>query len=361
MEKNIPKILKEFNENKRISAQGYAVFNKSSKFQKYEFSRHPVGQNDILVDILYAGICHSDIHSARSEWSEGIYPMVPGHEILGKVIAKGKNVTKFDISDFVGVGCMVNSCGKCNACIDSLEQYCEKGTVYTYNSLDYRNENEPTYGGYSDNIVLNQDFALKIDKNAEMEKIAPLLCAGITTYSPLKFSNIKKNDKLGVAGFGGLGLMAIKYGLKMGAEVSAFARNENKKDFAKTLGVKLYTNPKDFQKNYFDLIISTIPTQYNIKDYLALLKPRGEMSIVGIPPSEVIPKLRLDSLIQYPQRKIYGSLIGGIKETKEMLDFSIKHNIYPEIELISIKDIDQAYEKLTTGHANFRYVIDMKK
>lgn len=354
------KSLQEFRENKRISAVGYAVFTKDSKFQKYEFSRHPIGQKDILVDILYAGICHSDIHSARSEWSSGIYPMVPGHEILGQVIAKGKDAHKFEVGDFVGIGCMVNSCGTCNPCIESMEQYCESGTVYTYNSRDYKNDNEPTFGGYSNNIVLNEDFALFIDKNAPMEKIAPLLCAGITTYSPLKFSNIKRGDKLGVAGFGGLGLMAIKYGLEMGAEVSVFARNDKKRDFAKSLGVELFTSPSESKRNYFDLIISTIPTKYNAKEYLQLLKPKGEMAIVGIPPSEVMPTIRLDSLIQYPQRKIYGSLIGGIKETKEMLEFSIKHNIYPEIELISIKDIDKAYENLTSGAGNFRYVIDMK-
>ncbi|EAL4082899.1 NAD(P)-dependent alcohol dehydrogenase, partial [Campylobacter coli] len=238
---------------------------KDAKFTPFEFSRHAIGDNDILIKILYAGICHSDIHTARSEWGEATYPCVPGHEIAGEVIAVGKNVSKFKVGDYAGVGCMVNSCGECEACKKSQEQFCEKGqTIYTYNSCDIFHDNENTYGGYSNNIVVSEKFAVCVPKDAPMEKVAPLLCAGITTYSPLKFSNIKAGSSVAVAGFGGLGMMAVKYAVKMGAKVSVFARNENKKADALAMGVSsFYTSTdKNAVKERFDLIISTIPTPY---------------------------------------------------------------------------------------------------
>ncbi|PAF53568.1 alcohol dehydrogenase [Helicobacter sp. 13S00482-2] len=354
----------KFNTNERIPAKGYAVRSKDGKFEPFSFTRHPMGKNDIIIDILYAGICHSDIHSARSEWAKGIYPMVPGHEIAGKVIAVGNEVSKFKVGDYAGVGCMVNSCGECEACKRSQEQFCERGQcVFTYNNLDCFHNNEPTYGGYSNNIVLSEKFAIKVPKNAQIEKVAPLLCAGITTYSPLKFSDIKEGSVVGVAGFGGLGSMAVKYAVKMGAKVSVFARNDNKKQEALKMGVThLYTSLENV-KEKFDFIISTIPTKYDIVPYLKLLKYGGELAIVGLPPADVIPKVSVSELVYNGGRKVYGSIIGGIKETQEMLDFSIKHEIYPEIELIKSneKEIDKAYENLTTGKAKFRYVIDMKK
>lgn len=352
----------QIKEGQRVSAQGYAIHSKDGKFQPFSFTRHPMGENDIVIDILYAGICHSDIHSARSEWHEGIYPMVPGHEIAGKVMAVGKKVSKFKVGDYAGVGCMVNSCGECEACKRSQEQFCERAQcVFTYNNLDCFHNNEPTYGGYSNNIVVSEKFAIIVPKNAEIEKIAPLLCAGITTYSPLKFSNIKEGDKVGVAGFGGLGSMAVKYAIKMGAEVSVFARNENKKQEALKMGAKNLYGSLENVKEKFDLIISTIPTKYDIKPYLKLLKYGGEFAIVGLPPADVTPMVSASELVYNAGKKVYGSLIGGIKETQEMLDFSIKHQIYPEIELIKADEIDKAYENLTTGKAKFRYVIDMKK
>lgn len=214
---------KIFLENGRIQSKGYAMLSKDAKFTPFEFTRHAVGDNDILIKILYAGICHSDIHTARSEWGEAVYPCVPGHEIAGEVIAVGKNVSKFKVGDYAGVGCMVNSCGECEACKKSQEQFCEKGqTIYTYNSCDIFHDNENTYGGYSNNIVVSEKFAVCVPKDAPMEKVAPLLCAGITTYSPLKFSNIKAGSSVAVAGFGGLGMMAVKYAVKMGAKVSVF-------------------------------------------------------------------------------------------------------------------------------------------
>ncbi len=343
-----------------IDSIGYAIAHKDDTFSQFNFKRHSMQDHDILIEILYAGICHSDIHSTRSEWKDGIYPMVPGHEIVGKVVAIGKNVSKFKIGDYAGVGCMVNSCGECEACKISQEQFCENGkVVFTYDCLDYFHDNRPTYGGYSNNIVVSEKFAIIVPKNAPLDKVAPLLCAGITTYSPLKFSNIKNGNKVGIAGFGGLGVMALKYAINMGAEVSVFARNDLKKYDAIRLGAKaLYTNTKNI-KDKFDFIISTIPTSYNIHDYIDLLKFGGELAIVGLPPINVSPKIDLTKLVLSAGKKVYGSLIGGIKETQEMLDFSIKHNIYPETEIININEIDKAYNDLTSGKARFRYVIDM--
>ncbi|EOA4963614.1 NAD(P)-dependent alcohol dehydrogenase [Campylobacter coli] len=354
---------KIFLENGRIQSKGYAMLSKDAKFTPFEFTRHAVGDNDILIKILYAGICHSDIHTARSEWGEAVYPCVPGHEIAGEVIAVGKNVSKFKVGDYAGVGCMVNSCGECEACKKSQEQFCEKGqTIYTYNSCDVFHGNENTYGGYSNNIVVSEKFAICVPKNAPMHKVAPLLCAGITTYSPLKFSKIKEGSSVAIAGFGGLGMMAVKYAVKMSAKVSVFARNENKKADALAMGVSsFYTSTdKNAVKERFDLIISTIPTPYDPSAYMDLLKFGGEMAIVGLPPHEVAPSISVITFVHKAGKKVYGSLIGGIAETQEMLDFSLKHKIYPETELITSKDIDKAYENLTSGKAKFRYVIDMR-
>ncbi|MCW1863404.1 NAD(P)-dependent alcohol dehydrogenase [Campylobacter jejuni] len=351
-------------DNGRIQSKGYAMLSKDAKFTPFDFSRHAIGDNDILIKILYAGICHSDIHTARSEWGEVIYPCVPGHEIAGEVIAVGKNVSKFKVGDYAGVGCMINSCGECDACKRSQEQFCENGkTVLTYNSKDCFHDNEITYGGYSNNIVISEKFAICVPKDAPMEKVAPLLCAGITTYSPLKFSNVKEGSSVAIAGFGGLGMMAVKYAVKMGAKVSVFARNENKKADALAMGVSsFYTSTdRNIVKERFDFIISTIPTAYDPVAYLELLKFDGEMAIVGLPPLENEININIKELIFKAGKKVYGSLIGGIAETQEMLDFSLKHQIYPEIELIKPNEIDKAYENLTSGKAKFRYVIDMAK
>ena len=352
--------LAQANNGQKISAKGYAVTHKDDTFKPFNFTRHAMGENDILLEILYAGICHSDIHSARSEWREGIYPMVPGHEIAGRVVAVGKNVSKFKIGDYAGVGCMVNSCGECSACKQSQEQFCENGkAVFTYDCPDCFHDNAPTYGGYSNNIVVSEKFAISVPHNAPLEKVAPLLCAGITTYSPLKFSKVKRGDKVAVAGFGGLGLMAVKYALYLGAEVSVFARNTLKAQVAKNLGIKaLYTATSEC-KERFDFIISTIPTAYDVNSYVDLLKFGGEMAIVGLPPVELKTHIDVTRLVFSAGKKVYGSLIGGIKETQEMLDISVQQGIYPEVEIISVKDIDKAYANLTSGKAKFRYVIDM--
>ncbi|WP_120945238.1 MULTISPECIES: NAD(P)-dependent alcohol dehydrogenase [Helicobacter] len=346
-----------------IPARGFAIHSKEGKFERLDFTRHPLGAKDILVEIAFCGICHSDIHSAYGEWGEAIYPMIPGHEIAGVVKEVGFKVSKFKVGDKVGVGCFVNSCKVCEACTSHQEQLCANGkVVFTYNCLDYFHDNQPHMGGYSDKIVLDEDYAIKIPHDAPLEKIAPLFCAGITTYSPLKFSKVKEGSRVGIAGFGGLGHMALKYALAMGAQVSVFARSEAKREQALSMGAKYYyTSPKDAKPWSLDLIISTIPTSYKILDYVKLLAYNGELAIVGAPPKEVMPSISAIELINQGNRKVYGSLIGGIKETQEMLDFSVLHNIYPQVQLIEGKDIDQAYYNLTHSNAPFRYVIDIKK
>ena len=348
----------------RIVSKGYAAFSKDFTFKPYTFTRHPLGERDILIEILYAGICHSDLHSVAGDHHAPTYPIVPGHEIAGRVVAVGSKVSKFKVGDYAGIGCMVNSCGECEACKRSEEQFCTNAkTVFTYNSKDVFHGNENTYGGYSNNYVVSEKFAIKVPKFAEIEKVAPLLCAGITTYSPIMFSKVKKGQKVAVAGVGGLGHLAVKYMVALGAEVTGFDIVDKRESVLK-LGAKRFINVKDKEfsqiANEFDFIISTIPYHYDINAYQKMLKMYGEMAIVGLPAPKDNPHLDANAMIWQFRRKIYSSLIGGIKETQEMLDFSVKHNIYPEIELIPISELDNAYKKVAQGKANFRFVIDMK-
>lgn len=357
-------ILTQAQNGERIASKGYAAFGKDFKFKPYSFSRHSMGANDILIQILYTGICHSDLHAVAGEHGTPTYPIVPGHEIVGRVIATGNRVSKFKVGDYAGIGCMVNSCGECEACKTSNEQFCMNGrTVFTYNSTDYFHGGEITYGGYSDNYVVSENFAIQVPKGAQIQKVAPLLCAGITTYSPIMFSKVKKGQKVAVAGVGGLGHMAVKYMVALGAEVTGFDIVDKKEAVLK-LGAKRFINIKDkaFGKirNEFDFIISTIPYHYDINAYQKMLKLNGEMAIVGLPNAKNNPNLDANAMIWNFRRKIYSSLIGGIKETQEMLDFSVKHNIYPEIELIPISELNNAYKKVAKGEAKFRFVIDMK-
>lgn len=345
----------------RIPTKAYAAHSKEWKFKPFSFTRHALGQNDILIEILYAGICHSDLHSVSGDHHGTTYPIVPGHEIVGRVVAVGQKVSKFKIGDYAGVGCMVNSCGECDACKRSEEQFCERGkSIFTYNSVDYFHGNENTYGGYSNNIVVSENFGIKVAKDADISKIAPLLCAGITTYSPIKFSKVKKGDKVAVAGLGGLGHMALKYMIALGAEVTCFDIVPSKKKAVLKLGAKRFidVNSDDFKKikNEFDFIISTIPYEYDINAYHKMLKLNGEMAIVGLP---VKANINGVDMIWNFRKKIYSSLIGGIKETQEMLDYSIKNNIYPEVEIIPITRLDEAYQNVAKGRVEFRYVIDM--
>jgi len=352
-------------QEKRIPAKGFAVFSGDGQFKPFEFTRHAVGDNDIEIKILYAGICHSDLHHVRQDWGKEEFPMVPGHEIAGRVVKVGKNVTKFKVGDMAGVGCMVNSCGECEFCKEDKEQYC-KGVVMTYHGHDQFHNNERTQGGYSNNIVLTANFAIKVPANAKIEKVAPLLCAGITTYSPIHAVGVKKGDKVGVAGFGGLGHMAVQYMVALGAEVTVFDITEDKRADAKRLGAVRYVNvnnPEDLKglDNTMSFIISTIPQKYDPSMYMKMLKLDGQLCIVGLPATANAPSIRIDQFVWQGGRKVFGSQIGGIKETQEMLDYSVANNIYPEVEVIKADgaDITAAYQKVLDGKVKFRYVIDM--
>jgi len=350
--------------NQRIPSFGLAAHSKAFHFKPFTFTRHPLGEKDVLIEILYSGICHSDLHTVLGDHHSPIYPMVPGHEIAGRVVAVGKNVRKFKVGDYAGVGCMVNSCGECEACRASKEQYCTNGkTVFTYNSKDVFHGGENTYGGYANNIVVSENFAIKVPKNADLKRVAPLLCAGITTYSPIKFSKVSKGQRVAVAGVGGLGHMALQYMVRLGAEVTCFDIVD-KKEAVLALGAKEFVNVKSprFSEfgNTFDFIISTIPYHYDVSAYHKMLKFGGELAIVGLPSHKDKPKLDFEDFVwQFQNKKIYPSVIGGIKETQEMLDFSVENNIYPKIELINVSEIDKAYEKVAKGQADFRIVLDM--
>ena len=345
----------------RIPSKGLAVFEAGGKFAPLSFSRHAVGDNDIRMEILYAGICHSDLHHVRQEWGKEEYPMVPGHEIAGRVVQVGKAVTKFKVGDYAGVGCMINSCGECEFCKRDKEQYC-RGVVMTYHGHDQFHDKELTQGGYSDNLVVSAGFAIKVPANAQIEKVAPLLCAGITTYSPLHYAGVKKGDKVAVAGFGGLGHMAVQYAVKLGAEVTVFDITDEKRADALKMGAVRYVNvnkPGELTNlnNTLDFVLSTIPSKYDPAIYLKMLKMDGQMAIVGLPAATNMPTISVMSLVMQGNRKVFGSQIGGIKETQEMLDYSVANNIYPQVEIIKAEGeaVDQAYRNVLDGK-----VIDMR-
>ena len=348
-----------------IPTHGFAAFDESGVFHPYKFNRHAVGDDEIQIEILYSGICHSDLHNVHGDWHKEEYPMVPGHEIAGRVVAVGKDVTKFKVGDYAGVGCIINSCHVCDYCLNGQEHYCSE-SVSTYHDHDPYHDNEPTQGGYSDNIVVSQDYAIAIPANADMEKVAPLLCAGITTYSPIKYAGVKSGNKVGVAGFGGLGNMAVKYLKALGADVTVFDISEDKREAAKEMGASRYVNVNDSAAmasiaNEFDFIISTIPSAYYPMTYMKMLKWNGQMCIVGIPSAKDMPQLSMRSFIGMANRRLFGSRIGSIGETQEMMDYSVAHGIYPDVEVIKADAdlITDAYEKVKNGEVKFRYVIDM--
>lgn len=348
-----------------IPTHGFAAFDESGVFHPYEFNRHAVGDDEIQIAILYSGICHSDLHNVHGDWRKEEYPMVPGHEIAGRVVAIGKDVTKFKVGDYAGVGCIINSCHVCDYCLNGQEHYCSE-SVSTYHDHDPYHNNEPTQGGYSDNIVVSQDYAIAIPANADMEKVAPLLCAGITTYSPIKYAGVKSGDKVGVAGFGGLGNMAVKYLKAIGTDVTVFDISEDKREAAKEMGASRYVNVNDSAAmasiaNEFDFIISTIPSAYDPMTYMKMLKWNGQMCIVGIPSAKDMPQLSMRSFIGMANRRLFGSRIGSIGETQEMMDYSVAHGIYPDVEVIKADAdlITDAYDKVKNGEVKFRYVIDM--
>lgn len=322
--------------------------------------RRDPGEKDIVIDILYCGVCHSDIHTARDEWGGTTYPCVPGHEILGKVTKVGAKVTKFKVGDTAAVGCLVDSCRTCCSCKEDLEQHCEAGPIFSYNSTE-KQTGGITYGGYSENIVVDQDFVLSVPANLDPAAAAPLLCAGITTYSPLKRFNVSKGQKVGVVGLGGLGHMAVKFANAFGAHVVVLSRTKGKADDAKRLGaheVVISTDEESMKKHEgtFDFILDTVAAKHDLNLYLNLLKRSGTMVLVGAPEEPL--SFNVFSLI-FQRHQLAGSLIGGIKETQEMLDFCGKNNIVCDIEMINIDQINEAYERILKSDVKYRFVIDM--
>ncbi len=344
-----------------IESHGYAAQSATDALKPFTFQRRDPGPKDVVINILFCGICHSDIHQAADEWGGSRYPMVPGHEIIGVVQSVGNEVTQFKVGDHVGVGCMVDSCRDCQQCNEDFEQFCDH-VVYTYNSEDPQAKPQPTFGGYSSSIVVNEHFVLKVPENLDLAACAPLLCAGITTYSPLKNWGVKPGDKVGVVGLGGLGHMAVKIAKAMGAHVVVFTHSPNKVEDAKRLGADDVVISSDESQmirhaNTIHVIINTVSVPHDLDPYLATLDRDGTMVFVGVP-SEKHPAPNIGSLIRR-RRSMAGSLIGGIKETQEMLDFCGKHNIVSEIEKISIQDVNAAYKRVLKSDVKYRFVIDM--
>ncbi|MFD4222899.1 NAD(P)-dependent alcohol dehydrogenase [Streptomyces griseus] len=336
----------------------YAAPRAKAPLERTMIERRPVGEFDILIDIKFAGICHSDIHQARDGWGEGIFPMVPGHEIAGIVAETGSGVTRFKVGDRVGVGCMVDSCGTCDACLMGREQHCAEGNTQTYNALD--RSGEPTYGGYSTHIVVTEKFAVTIPEGIALDDAAPLLCAGITTYSPLKRWGAGPGKKVAVVGLGGLGHMAVKIAHALGAEVTVLSQSLRKKDDGLKLGADHYyatSDPKTFEElaGTFDVILSTVSAPLDFGAYLGLLRTDGTLVNVGAPEEPV--SLNLFSLIM-GNRSIAGSAIGGIAETQEMLDFCAVHGLGAEIEVIGASQVNEAYERVLASDVRYRFVID---
>ena len=341
-------------------AKGYAALTPTSDLGLWNFERREVGPNDVQFDIDYCGVCHSDLHQIRNDWFPGIFPMVPGHEIVGRVVKVGNAVTKFKVGDLAAVGCLVDSCRTCDNCKDGLEQYCTRGSVPTYNGKG--KDGLPTYGGYSDTIVTHEDFVLHVSDKLDLAAVAPLLCAGITTYSPLRHWKIGEGHKLAVLGLGGLGHMAVKFGVAFGAEVTVLSTSPAKERDARALGAhKFVVTTESAQarsvKGYFDFIIDTVSAPHDFKFYLSMLKTNGTLILVGLPsaPIEIPPFSVVNG-----RRSLSGSSIGGIKETQEMLDYCAENKIVSDIELIDIKNINQAYQRMLKGDVRYRFVIDMK-
>jgi uncharacterized zinc-type alcohol dehydrogenase-like protein len=343
-----------------IKTTGYAAQHAGATLVPFEFEHRELGARDILIEILYCGVCHSDVHQARGDWGAKIFPMVPGHEIVGYVSRVGREVTRYKVGDSVGVGCMVDSCRQCASCHENLEQFCVEGFTATYNGLE-RERGTPTRGGYANYIVVGEDFVLRIPPKADLASTAPLLCAGITTYSPMRHWNVGPGQKVAVIGLGGLGHMAVKIAAAFGAEVTLFTRSNAKHDDALRLGAsKVVISTDDAamaaQKNQFDFILDTVAAPHDINAHLQTLKRDGVMVMVGIPADST--PLYSRSLIG-GRRILAGSMIGGVAETQEMLDFCAKHNISSDIELINIQDINEAYERMDKADVKYRFVIDM--
>lgn len=343
-----------------IQVLGYAAHDETSALVPFKFERRDTREDDVVIQVEYCGVCHSDLHMAHNDWGFTQYPVVPGHEIVGRVTAIGAKVKKYQVGDLVGIGCMVDSCRTCSACQKDLEQYCEDGHTMTYGAID-RIDKRMTYGGYSQTIVCGEDFVLKVPENLDTKAVPPILCAGITTWSPLRHWNVGKGSKVAVVGLGGLGHMAIKLANALGAEVTLFTRSANKEQDAKALGahhIVLSTNESQMQAvaNQFDLIIDTVPYDHDLKPYIPTLALDGTLVLVGY-----LGDLSANSVpMILGRRTIAGSVIGGIKETQELLDFCGEHNIVSEVEMIDIQNINAAYERMLKSDVKYRFVIDMQ-
>ena len=346
-----------------LKTRAYAATSKTSPLAPFIIDRREPGPNDVLIEILFCGICHSDIHQVRDEWTGAVpalFPMVPGHEIVGRVKQVGKQVTRLKVGDTAGVGCFVDSCRECDPCRRGLEQFCEKGAAWTYNATEM-DRTTPTYGGYSSQIVVAERYALKVPAGLDPARAAPLLCAGITTYSPLRQWNTKKGDRVGVVGLGGLGHMAVKLAASMGAEVTMLSTSRSKEADARRLGAQAFESTRDdatFEKlaGRFDLLIDTISAPHDYNRYLGMLRPQGAMVIVGVPP-EPTPVAAM-SLIA-GNRRLAGSAIGGIPETQEMLDYCARHEIGADVEIIPIQKVNEAYDRMIRNDVRYRFVIDI--
>ncbi|EIY2735609.1 NAD(P)-dependent alcohol dehydrogenase [Pseudomonas aeruginosa] len=344
-----------------LQIRGYAAQSASTPLTAHRFERRAPRADDLVIDILYCGVCHSDLHQARNEWHNSLYPLVPGHEIIGRVASVGEAVSGFAVGELVGVGCMVDSCRHCAACSEGLEQYCAEYPTLTYNGRD-RHDGLPTFGGYSERIVVSARFVLRIPQGLDPKAAAPLLCAGITSYSPLRHWKIGPGSRVAVVGLGGLGHMGLKFARALGAEVALFTRSPGKEEEARRLGadqVILSTDPQRMAAvaGRFDLILDTVPHQHDLNPYLATLKRDGTLVLVGLlEPLE--PAVHGAQLVM-GRRSIAGSAIGGIAETQEMLDFCAAHGIACDIEMIEIQQINQAYERMLASDVKYRFVIDM--
>jgi len=344
-----------------FSTEAYAAHTQDAPLAPFSFARRDPTPGDVQIEILFCGVCHSDLHTARNEWGGRThYPCVPGHEIVGRVVKVGKNVKRFREGDRVAVGCMVDSCRKCASCQEDLQQFCENGMTLTYNSPD-QHTGGITYGGYSKSIVVDQDFVLRLSDKLDLAASAPLLCAGITTYSPMRLQKIKRGHRIGVVGLGGLGHMAVKFGRAFGAHVALFTTSPQKAKDALRLGADEVILSKDEAQmeahaRSFDFILDTVSAQHDLDAYLTLLKRDGTLTLVGIPP-EPAPVSAFKLLV--PRRQLTGSLIGGIAETQEMLDFCAEHGITSDIEMIRMDQINEAYERMLKRDVKYRFVIDL--
>jgi uncharacterized zinc-type alcohol dehydrogenase-like protein len=343
-----------------MNVQGYAAQSAKSPLEPFRFGRRSQRSDDVVIDILYCGVCHSDIHNVRNDWGGATYPMVPGHEIIGRVASVGPDVTRFKQGDVVGVGCMVDSCQRCAACSQGLEQYCEEGCTLTYNDTDPRDQT-PTFGGYSERIVGREKFVLRIPEGLDLKGAAPLLCAGITTWSPLRHWRAGKGTSVGVIGLGGLGHMALKLANALEASVTLFTRSPGKEGDARRLGagkvvISTDANQMAAERGKHDLIIDTVPYAHDINPYLSLLSLDGTLVLVGYL-GDLEPALNTVPLMG--RKSVAGSVIGGITETQELLDFCGERGITADVEMIKIQDINGAYERMMKSDVKYRFVIDM--